>query len=128
MSKDFTAEVWRANVPDANGDQVTTKALQQMAERMHSMKVSYNFEFNNLVGYVKQAWIERGTLHVSATIDDPETIELLQGGEAAIRPGFEIKEAHWGTGGVHVVDEIGISFLAVSPNPMPLPGEQNATS
>ena len=56
MVTKYGALVWRANQVDTHGDIVTTKALEEMAERMcEGPPVSYNFDFKKQVGHVVDA-------------------------------------------------------------------------
>lgn len=129
MSEDFDVLVWRANIPDSQGDQVTTKALEEMAKRMPvGQDVTFNFDFRKIIGHVKDAWVADNDLYVRASIDDPEVIELLHTNKAVMRPGFGVTESHQDTGGVRVIDSISASFASVTPDPiMPLPGDQDGS-
>lgn len=129
MSEEFAGVVWRAGMPDAHGDQFTTKALEEMAKQMHvAQRVTFNFDFRRIIGRVKRAWVTNDSLYMRVSIDDPEAMELLRTDKAVMRPGFGVTASHVDTGGVHVIDSIGDAFVSVTPNPiMPLPGDQDGS-
>jgi hypothetical protein len=127
VGENVDALVWRAQEPDTNGQAVTVEALKQMADGLRPGSViSNNFDFRQKIGYVVQAWIDGHDLYVTATFDDESLVELLRQGKLAVRPGFSIEEAHQNEDGLTVVDTVGVTHVAVTPDPMPLPGDLSA--
>lgn len=125
MGENIEALVWRANEADVNGDVFTADALRGMADGLiPGSEISFNFDFQRVVGYVVQPWIDGDDLYMYATFDDPEILEALRDGKAAIRPGFSIEAEHQEDCG-RVIDAVGVVHVAVTPNPMPLPGDQS---
>ena len=125
MEENFTALVWRANAEDAHGDTFTTDALKGMADGLiPGSEVFFNFDFRRVVGHIVQPWIDGDNLYVTVTFTDPEIIEALRDGKASIRPGFSVEGMHL-EDGHSIIDAIGTTHVAVTPNPLPLPGDQN---
>lgn len=126
MHENFDALVWRAEQADIHGDIFTVDALRQMADGLPpGTVVSDNFDIRRkTVGHVVRAWIDGHDLYVTATFDDEHLFELIRQNEAAIRPGFSVEAMHKDEAGDTVIDKIGVSHVAVVPNPIPLPGER----
>lgn len=125
MTEKFDALVWKAQEVDIHGDTITPEALRDMADGLPpGSSISDDFDFWQRVGDVAQAWIDGHDLYVTATFDDADMVELLRQGKYAIRPGFSIEAMHKDAAGNVVIDKIGVTHVAVTPNPIPLPGEQ----
>ena len=124
MGENYKALVWRAGQVDMNGDMLTADALKQMAAQMRpGSDIFLSFDFRLAIGHVSQAWVEDDALYMHATFDDPVFTEALSSGQMSIRPGFSIEAKH-AEYGHRMVDEVGTTHLALTPNPMPLPGDQ----
>ena len=126
MSENFDMLVWRANAVDANGDTLTTVALLSMANALiPGAEITRDFVFNHPVGHIVQPWVQNDELHVTAVFTDPDVIEAIREGKVSLRPGFSIGASHQ-VNDKRVIDEVDQASVALTPNPMPLPGEITA--
>ncbi len=125
MSEQFDMLVWRANGVDMNGDIFTPAALLAMADKLlPGTSITFNFNYDTRVGTIVQAWVRNRELWVSAVFTDCDVIEWIREGKFTLRPGFSIEASHFGDDGHRVIEKVGIAYVGLMTNGMPLPSNR----
>ncbi len=116
--------MWRANETDLHGDLMTAEALKGMAESLtEGMKISLNWDFENMVGRVVRTRIDGDDLYVTAEIDAACIRKEMSDGKLTLRPGF-VMTSGWKDGEEnYIIDECEKAFVSIVPKPLPLPGD-----
>ncbi len=123
MSEQFEMLVWRANGVDTNGDILTPTALATMADALlPGIDIDLNFDFNNVVGKIVQAYVKNDELWVTAVFTDCDIVEMIREDKAVLRPGFSIEASHR-TESHRVIEKVGYTNVGLMTDGMPLPGE-----
>ncbi len=125
MSQIFDLLIWRADEVDKNGDIFTLAGLLSMADTLlPGTKITVNFDCRTQVGHIIQSWVRDKELHVTAIFTDSDAIAMIHRRKAALRPGFSIGTSRL-VDGQRIIDQVEMTYVALTPTPMPLPGDRS---
>lgn len=125
MGEAIEVLIWRGEQVDVYGDVFTADALRQLADSIQpGSPITVNFQQEQVVGRVVQTWLDGNDLRAYVTFEQESIAEAVQEGRLAVRPGFTSVKEHKEPYGVRVFDQVSIGHVAVTPTPVPLPGER----
>ena len=121
--------VWRAGIPDMDGDIITTDALREayndlrmrIGQQVGDVSVLFNFDYRKPVGRIVEVQWDGENLIARVIIDKKETIGPDLWEQCALRPGFVVEKQEKRGDGTQVFKKISHFSISLTDNPMPLP-------